>query len=86
MAYIKLKDGTRKIVPPDTALAVWQLMKGETDGTPRQKAYIKKVERVYLNWRTAPRSYLREREQIIRGMQFEDRANFNQQELWYENI
>lgn len=86
MAYILFKNGTRKIVEPEKALAIWQIMHGEKPSSPRQQAFIKKIERVYLNWRKAPKSYLKDREAIIRDMLSEEKDNFRPDDMWYENL
>lgn len=58
MAMIKYKTGKREIIAPKTALAIFRVMNGELMPSKRQKAFIKTVERVYLNRYTAPLSYL----------------------------
>ena len=57
MALLRLKNGKTTPIAPDKALALWRVLNGEVEGSPEQVAFCRTVDRVYLNWHTAPRSY-----------------------------
>jgi hypothetical protein len=58
MAFIRLKTGQCKVVPPRKAAEVWLVYTGEMKGTPAQKAFVKQIDKIYLNRSNAPKSYI----------------------------
>jgi len=57
LVMIKMKNGNRRVVPADKARAMFLVQAGQMRGTPEQVAYVKGIERIYLNYATAPLSY-----------------------------
>lgn len=65
MALISFIDGKQKIVTVEQGNRLWQLMRGEITPNPQEERFCARVLNVYLSWRTAPDSYIRERLDII---------------------
>lgn len=59
MALIKLKGKGFQSIPHDKALAIWHVMSGEQYGSEKQRLFARQVQKIYLNWHTAPASYLK---------------------------
>lgn len=56
---ILFKNRKVQTVSPEQGIAIWRAMNGEVSPSQRQRLYIKRVARVYLNKHTAPESYRR---------------------------
>lgn len=59
MAFIRFKNNKSMIVSPEQGLTMWRIMNAEIKGTKRQRDFIAKIHRIYLNRNTAPISYLK---------------------------
>lgn len=57
MAIVRLLNGKTMAVPPEKALALWQVFSGEEQGSVKQQEFCSGVSRIYLNWNKAPMSY-----------------------------
>lgn len=61
MAFIQLKtpvQGRRSaFVTAEQGLQIWRVLVGEIKGTPKQRAFVRNVQGVYLNRSAAPRRY-----------------------------
>lgn len=58
----------------DKASKLWSVFNGDTKGTEEQRKFAAKVQRIYLNKRTAPESY--RKKYAINGN--------GTKELWYK--
>lgn len=58
MAFILLKNHQPKFVSAKQGATIWRVMNGEIKGTKKQQAFVKRIERVYLNRESAPASYI----------------------------
>lgn len=72
---IRLTDHSYRTVSPETGRAMFLMQIGQLRGTPKQEAYVKRIERIYLNWENAPPEY---RRQYPR-----DGREVKQGELWW---
>lgn len=54
---IRLLNGTYRTVSPEEARAMFLVQVGQMRGTPQQKQFVKRIERIYLNWDNAPQAY-----------------------------
>lgn len=52
-----MKDNTCITMDAQRAATVWRVLKGELYGTKAQKAYVKRIRKIYLNQYNAPESY-----------------------------
>lgn len=57
MAFLKLHTGKYVSIKPEKAVSIWEVLIGEREGTEEQQAFVATVERVYMNYPTAPLSY-----------------------------
>ena len=59
---------------------LWLVMSGEVRGTPAQREFVRKVDRVFLNYRdpSTPKSYLR--------MYAKHHPAEAQQAFWYNEV
>ena len=58
MALIVLNNNKRKFVSPEEGSRLWLVKTGEKRGSARDRAYVKRIEKIYLNRNNAPDSYL----------------------------
>lgn len=58
MALIRLKQGKVIPIPANKAKAIFLVQVGQMRGTPKQKEFVKQVDRVYLSREIAPKSYI----------------------------
>lgn len=72
---LKLTDGSYRTVSSETGRVMFLMQVGQMQGTPKQQAYVKRIERVYLNWENAPKAY---RERYPKG-----KREVVQPELWW---
>ena len=68
MAYIRFIGGNGLIVPAETGVEIWRVLAGEKEPNDEQAEFCKRVDRVYLNWRKAPRSYLDANRTVLQGI------------------
>ncbi len=60
MALVIFNDGSKVMLKPEQALAVWEILIGEREPeNDKQESFCCRVKRIYLNRHTAPESYLR---------------------------
>jgi hypothetical protein len=57
MAFLTLVNKKHVILPPEKAIAIWRVKVGEIKGTREQRAFVKKVDKIYLSHHNAPKSY-----------------------------
>jgi hypothetical protein len=59
LAFIVFHDHTSKSVSAEKGLHIWQVLCGDKEPENEQQAeFIAQIERIYLNRKTAPASYL----------------------------
>jgi hypothetical protein len=59
MSFIVFHDHTSVNVTPEKGLHIWQVLCGEQEPENEQQAeFIAQIERIYLNRKNAPASYL----------------------------
>lgn len=59
MSFIVMHDRTTKNVTAEKGLAIWRVLIGETEPENEQQSdFIAQIDRIYLNRKTAPQSYL----------------------------
>lgn len=59
MAIIHRTDGKHEVVDPEIGAAIWKVLNGEIEPSPEQAKYCETVEKIDLNWRKAPDSYIK---------------------------
>lgn len=58
VAVIRHNDGRDEIVSPEVAAEVWLILNNEVEPTEEQDGYCSTINRVFLNWRNAPDTYI----------------------------
>jgi hypothetical protein len=59
LAFIVMHDRRTKSVTAEQGLHIWQVLNGEAEPENEQQAeFIAQIERIYLNRKNAPASYL----------------------------
>lgn len=65
MALVILNNDKKIQMAPDSAVALWNVLTGKTEGNEQQQKFALTVKKVYLNWRTAPDDYLIKNREIL---------------------
>lgn len=78
MAILKLSNGKDKTISLEQSHEIWSILNGEKEPTKEQEEYCSNIDKIYLNWRKAPDSYIRDRFDIIAGMHMAEWAVDNQ--------
>lgn len=65
MAVIKFISGKRLEISGDAALKLWEVLNAEREPTEKEGEYCGRIESLYMNWRTAPDSYLRANKRAV---------------------
>lgn len=65
MALLEFVDGRRELVSAQVGVNVWECLNGDIDPDEDQEEFLSKVKRVWLNWRTAPDSYIAQNTEAV---------------------
>ena len=57
MAFLRLKNHKSVVVSAKQGNLLWLIKNGEEQGTPRLRAKVAKIDKIYLNEDYAPESY-----------------------------
>lgn len=58
MALLQFNDGRRELVSREVGENVWACLNGDIEPNDDQEEFLSRVEKVWLNWRYAPDSYI----------------------------
>lgn len=58
MAFVQFTDGTGVNVSAEKGLMIWDVLTGKVEPTAEQERFILKVNKICLDWRTAPDDYI----------------------------
>lgn len=87
MALVVFKNREVKTLPQEKAVVIWRVFNGEEIGTAKQRAFVRKVQAIYLSAVNAPDSYLLKREPYL-GPDHRKRTSnlslFGQPEMWWQ--
>lgn len=58
MAFVRLKNGKGIVVSAEQGVAMWRILANEIKGRKKQRAFVARIRKIYLNRDNAPQSYL----------------------------
>lgn len=65
MALLILDNGSKQVISAEQGRTIWGVLSGKIKPTPEQEKYCLKVKKVFLNWRNAPDSYIKQYFEIM---------------------